>query len=179
MYLPDTKIEKATAKGNGSRPMLEQVYYDAEKSRVMACDGFVLAVVPVESSEDDLDFSGPLTDQALKMARQGGKSASRKIDFDNGNYVFESGATLPRPAGPHTYPDVDAIIPKDGDERVKVCLSAKRLYDLAQAVCASGDKDLQVELSIDAEHSGTRPVLVKALNNEDATGVIMPVSNGR
>jgi DNA polymerase III sliding clamp (beta) subunit (PCNA family) len=199
MILPDSKIEKAKAKANGSRPMLESVYLDVENRRLLACDGFKLAVVPVETH--DGDQSGPITDDALKMARAGGRSATRQIDFENGSYKFENGSTLPRPpvdSGAYSYPDVDQIIPNmENKKKVVDCpncqtpvpteatvtfgISAKKLYELAQAICENKrGNELHIQLTV---ASPSQPILVEPARgryheNTDwtATGVIMPVS---
>lgn len=178
MILPSAKIEKACSKDQ-DRPALTHVRFDAEQSQVMACDGYILAVLPVVNDGNG-DVSGPITQDAIKLARAGGKSATREIRLeDERQVIVESHASLSRPK--ENYPDVAAIV-EDAEkgERVKVAISAKRLMALAQAICdVQSRNDFQVELSVHATDAGYRPILVKALNNETATGVIMPVYQSR
>lgn len=55
MRLPNTKIEGVCSKDE-TRPVLAHVYFDKDKQRLVACDGWIIAMVAVLRS---LWRSGP------------------------------------------------------------------------------------------------------------------------
>lgn len=160
-----------------TRPMLAQPWLDMENERLLACDGFALAVVPVDV--DETDFTGPVPVDALKMARKDrrGEDLTKTIECGPENVQVQNGAgklVLDREAG--RYPDVEQIIPhalKTGADVTVVALDAKRLYDLARAICDTRGT-AKVKLYIG---KNTHPLYVEPVTTEENApfGVLMPV----
>ena len=169
-----------------NRTMLVQPWLDVEQSRLLACDGFVLAVVPVELDPDDT--TGPVPVDALKLARKnrGGDDFTHEIVASNGTASVEVGgqSSTFRREDVAAYPDVDQVI-NDATKHLEVgseptiTIDAQKLYDLAKAICvpggAYGSKMLAVKLYVTEKN---RAVYVKPNKNgtdNSAYGVIMPV----
>ena len=174
-----------------NRAILAQPWLDVEGARMLACDGFVLAVVPVEL--DPADTTGPVPVDALKLARKnrGGDDFTHEIVASNGTASVEVGgqsSTFNRlaPGQVDRYPDVDQVVNDatkhlEADTEATITIDAQKLYDLAKAICvpggAYGSKMLAVKLYIDTPR---RAVYVKPNKNgtdNSAYGVIMPVQS--
>lgn len=174
--------EKVSTK-DSSRPMLAQPWLDCEGKRLLSCDGFALAVIPVELHENDT--TGPIPICAIKEARKAGSSGS--IVADNDSVSVETGTgtfSYTRPEDVTAYPDVDQIIkgavPEFGVEAT-ITLDAQKLYDLAKALVEPDrDKSLKIQLFVTRD---TSPVYVKPLFTDDGSkcnyGLIMPVWKDR
>jgi len=175
------KIESATSKDknrhNITEPYLE-VRPDGQ-SRLMATDGRMLAVLPVETSEDDV--SGYVSADALKASRKGRTMES--VIRCNGSLEVWHGATFPRP-DPGTYPNVDVVMPKNeathGKRKIRLSLNAALLARLADAM---GTEGVTLEfLADESDGSVSDPLMVTPRSTDDrkcamddALGVIMPM----
>jgi len=175
MKLPNTKIESVVS-DDKSREVITHVYLDAEGKRLVACNGFVLAVNPVEV--EDRDTSGLISVDAIKLAR---KTAPKRVEphvLANGDLrVPLASATLDRPEG--KYPDFNQVIPVVNTENTSptLVIDAKLLYELSKALCEDGNR---VALWVNPVTTG--PIYVKPtgqfMKESGNYGVIMPVHHG-
>lgn len=174
-----------------TRPHLTGVYFEADKSRVVATCGHSLVVCPVEP--DASDTTGYVPVAALKLARKLSKRVrKRSADGKRWEYsvvpcsmdlgkvaVLRDGTKVLRlDATANKFPDASRVIPKyaDNDKTlVRVKFNAAMLADLAEAM-GSGHG---VVLTFPAAQSGCLPlgpIKVTACDSDnDAFGVLMPM----
>jgi len=164
--LKEHKIEKALQKETGTRFQTE--YALLEDGNLVATNGRILAVVPVEV--DDADTNGLVSKEALVQARKGiSKGGLCTIGCNSGLHLERQGMTLERPfqESADTFPSWKSVVPS-GDATVrKVTISAKLLHDLANALASDA-------VTLHLQEEDFRAILVTGEN--DATGVIMPLS---
>ena len=168
------KVELAACDPKDLRTNLEHAHFDAEKGRLSATNGRVLAVVPATNEND---HSGPVTTAALQSARKAaGKSGSATIGLIG--HQVTAGASFERPQGIQ-FPAIDQVIPKHGsdDNVVRIGLDANLLLDLAKAIGATRNKQSHVQLTIKIEKGTTVDAILvnHASGHDEAFGVIMPV----
>jgi DNA polymerase III sliding clamp (beta) subunit (PCNA family) len=112
MKMPKCKIELCHGKRD-TRWVINEAYLDVDNERVLATNGHMAAVIPVKVT--DADMSGPISDEALKMARNGVRKSATKVDIDASSpssLVLLNGVTLPRAAlGELRFPDIDKVTP--------------------------------------------------------------------
>jgi hypothetical protein len=184
---PWSKIETVVP-ASGDRPTLEDVWFDKGKSQLVATDGFILAVIPVDSQEGDVEGHIPM--DAIKEGRRkardsrlyiGSKQATVWVEF-NGEKEYE------RPDLP--FPDYEQIVPSynpDDDDVVQICLDARRLMQLAEALCQQQDRANKngtkkydaFGVTLTAKKGGICPILVHPIwdngKRKGRYGVIMPM----
>jgi len=160
-------IEKACST-DYIRPVLLHPYLDTTHSQgpvVVACNGAILAVVPVQEAKAAV--GGPIPVEALKVARRvkGAKHAGALL-FTSEETVFvatkESFARFDRPTYPAgaKFPNWEAVVPpKDRHTTVKVGLNIEQLWKLCQALgCEAAT--LEISGSLD-------PVVVRPLKMDN------------
>lgn len=187
-----TRVEEAAAKDEPKA--LHGVYYDADNKVVVATNGYILAIVPVDA--DDNDQSGIIPYDVVKESQ---KAAGRKNPavFD----MSEAGngtVSFPGKVGKvicdtqdGTFPKYQQIVPEekhdytetvpDRKEReqlgtVTITFNVNLLADLAKAMGVKG----QIHMTIDLGDVN-RPFLVKpgmGANEPRAIGAIMPMIKG-
>lgn len=170
MKLPNTEIEQA-ASTEKSRYTLSAVKLDVTNKRMMATDGHILAIVPVEVSETDHD--GLLTIDSIKQARKMHKSAKNISEMAvNGKFIVKAGsqqAEFELETG--QFPNADAVIPKFAGPAT-ITLDVEKLMRLAKAIKEKNyGGERIVSLWIKDANSG---ILVKGSDDGDALGVLMP-----
>ena len=169
MKMHNSAIEKA-AGVKDVRHYLTQPYLDVERGAILATNGQILAVVPVDLDEDDT--SGHVSIDAIKAARKQapGSRADKVLSIKaNGGLLLQDGQSYPR-GDLGKYPDIDRVIPdKDKAEHV-FSIDATLLKNLAEAICEPGNS--QVTLYLNDSNGG---IYVEP-NQDDskAHGVIMP-----
>ena len=165
--LKEHKIEKALQKETGTRFQTEYAMLD--DGNLVATNGRILAVVPVET--DDADTNGLVSKEALVQARKGiPKGGMTTIVCNSGLHLERQGMTLERPfqESADSFPNWKAgVVPDAGLTVRKVILSASLLHKLADAMATDA---VTLHLQV---NDGTA-ILVTCEN--DATGVIMPLS---
>lgn len=181
MKLPkNCKIESAVSKDK-TRHSITEPYLDIRESgsRMVATDGKILAVVPVETTPDDI--SGYVSAEALKASRKGRQVES--VIRCNGALETWDGASYPRP-DLGTYPKVDQVIPKNEPthikKRVAVKLDSTLLSKLASAI---GTEGVVMEMLWDSQdETVSDPIIVKPASTNgcrpaspEAFGVLMPM----
>lgn len=184
MIVPRQRIEEARDKEKDARRGLAFVHLDAKKSRLEASDGKILAVVPVEGCEGDT--SGPVTAEALKMARSVNKGHVIGISA-NGTLKLDTGAEFPRPEAP-TFPDVDRVTPDPAHARILLGINPELLRRLHLAIAENASAQPYLALYISPDQDGVvrRGIHVRVAGKSygseargvetgDAYGVQMPV----
>jgi DNA polymerase III sliding clamp (beta) subunit (PCNA family) len=175
MKLPEAKVELAAAT-ESSRYTIQAVKLDVEKKRIMATDGYILAIVPCEVS--DKDQSALISTDTIKQIRamqKRAKSIPVEVTTNGKAVAVGAGETAEYELANGQFPNVDMVIPKgEGYEGgCTVCLNADLLLRLAKALQPEVDKWTPpvVQLWIKDQSSS---VLVKCSKNPEAVGVIMP-----
>ena len=185
MIITKAQIHLAAAKDK-DRPILTNVHYRADKKRLEAVNGFVLASVPVklEEGEDPPDCMIPVeaVKEVQKMARA--KSKSPNLEIEDNHVVisavpaYPNGETANGPKAIYdlytegTFPDTDRINPLPSGLRHLVTLDVKRLYDLARAICEDDNNTSSADLFVNlyqGESKGS-PVVVEPLDGYAGSG---------
>jgi len=166
----NVQIEKASST-DASRPsLLPVVLHDG---RLIAIDGRILAVVPVEADAEDVP--GPISRKSISAARKlAGRGDDVHMLLGPDSVNLTDGSTHPRPPrmeGLHTTDTVDRLcaIPKGARE---VQINVALLDTLVSALGANPRLPI-VTLWISPNEAD--PIVVKVRDNPGAIGVIMPV----
>jgi hypothetical protein len=185
MIITKAQIHLAAAKGK-DRPILNNVHYRADKRRLEAVDGFVLASVPVALAEGEEPSDCMIPVEAVKevqkMARV--KSKSPKLEIDGERVTasavpaYPDGETANGPTVTYNlytegkFPDTDQINPPPSGLQHLVTLDVKRLYDLARAICEDDNNTATADLFVNlyqGESKGS-PVVVEPLDGYAGSG---------
>jgi hypothetical protein len=174
------KIESAASKDKTRHSIIEPYLEIRESgSRMIATDGRILVVVPVETTPDDV--SGYVSADALKASRKGKQVES--VIRCNGALETWDGASYPRP-DLGTYPNVDQVMPKNeathGKRKIRFSVDAALLSRLADAMGTDG---VTLEfLADESDGSVSDPLMVTPRSTSDrkcatidALGVLMPM----
>lgn len=171
MNVPQSKIHKVVSSDKSKFPLTE-VYLDKEKNRLVAADGFIMAVVPVNEI-GDAEAGGLIDPGAIELAQEHG--AGQLVIDDDCISVLGTGWHVDRPQG--QYPDYEQILRNrtDSDKAAPVMvLDAGRLHRLAQAIC-HGTPWLGVRLFLPQKPGDAIQVRPKVENG--ARGALMPMSH--
>ena len=174
MRLPVGKIEQA-ASTEESPYTLKAVKLDVENKRMMATDGHILAIVPVEV--DATDHSGLLSVDSMKQIRamqRRSKSIPVNIAVNGKATATGKSETSEFELVTGQFPNVDAVIPtgKKYEGPATVCFNVDSLVRLAKALGADeAHQGTIVQLWI---KDASSPVLVKTSENPEAIGVLTP-----
>lgn len=179
---PDTKIEAASDPKHVT-PCLTDPYLDLEHSAIVATQGHILAVLPV-TVDGDGDTPGPVPAAALKAAR----SRSNKRDDGmraltlNGKASTSDSDHARADAG--TFPDWQRVIPAPESAGFTVCLDARLIARLADALHDRGNGPQGLRFTFqetDGKPDGTLAIKVEPVGKtagvEDRIGVIMPMAD--
>jgi len=154
-----------------ARPALTQVYFDAVQKRLMASDGIMMAIVPVEDVSEG-ETSGTIDPLAIEMARERGcrlEATAEKVTIGLSGWSVDREDIW--------YPDcatVTDLIKTNADTAAPVLtLSAERLYRLAQAICDTPWLGIRIFFP----PKPTDPVEVRPEIENGARGIIMPLAN--
>ena len=169
----DCKIELAVSK-DAARESLAHPWFDGK--RVIATDGKIMAIVPVEAEDSPRDRPGYVPCGVLKEARAASRNDSHCRIGINGSIVFptrQGVCRIPRIKG-LKFPDWEKVIPNmKGRKKHIVTLNPKLLWQLAQAV--GGDEVLTLEFDKSDPHA----VIKVTSSNSKAWGIIMPIKQNQ
>lgn len=168
MRVPNSKIYKAVAKEGENRLVLTQVFFDKDNERLVASDGFVMAVVPVDDIAPN-DVGGLIDPDAFKMARKHGNG--HLVADDEHAVVLDTSWKVKRDIG--TYPDYESILKNrtNADKAAPVLvLSALKLYRLAQAICETPRLGVRIFLP----QKPNEGIQVRPEIENGARGILMP-----
>lgn len=177
MKLPNTEIEMAVAK-NDIRKYLNHAHLDVEKGRMIATDGKILAVVPVETDEEDT--TGPVSLDAIKAARKGPKKSEATVIANGSLRVPMQGLTMDRPTDLGTFPDVDRPLnmARDGRLGPSICFDPALLADLGRALTRKDSDYRGVRVYLPASGGGSMLVEPCHVGTDGPVGVLMPMRDG-
>jgi DNA polymerase III sliding clamp (beta) subunit (PCNA family) len=172
MLLPKSKIELVAAK-NDCRFYLNDPYFDAEGKRLIATNGHVLAIIPVE--ETDGDVSGPVSRDAIAAARKATKEIPA-VSLTEEHEEVLLGPQFKRTQLTQQFPDVDRVIP-DVQEEPHICFNPEYLLNLWKALQPDTRNKKLVKLTFQTKPDGTidpNGSFKVTVEGEDGVGVIMP-----
>lgn len=131
------KIELACSK-DATRRAISEPYLSiaGSEANLVATDGKIMAMIPVELSERDAEgfVSGACLAVARKALPRGGEVAEITV---NGQAVTSTGISMPRAgnAGDSQFPNWRQVVPSDdATPLVTIGVDAKLLWQLAQAM---------------------------------------------
>jgi hypothetical protein len=168
MRFPSTKIEAVCSKKD-HRAFLNHVHLDRNdygQSRLVATDGHILAVKPVQV--DDGDTSGAIPAEALKRTRELCKNVDVSFMQVNGACKTIDKAEFPRPEC--TMPNYRKVAKSFKYAGRSIILDAKQLKQLADAL--NDDGSARIEIMLNVDESG--PNLVKPYRG-NGYGLVMPI----
>ena len=185
MQLPHAKIE-AAAGTNDIRYYLNVVHVDADKSRLVATDGHILAVHKVDLNGDK---SAIVPVEAFKAARSGGRKEASPIELNpepetddpvHADYMVynhrKKDVEYFTPID-GIFPNVDRVIPEKPTGPPDIILDAELLVRLQRALTAN-ENNPGVKLWLGEDSLAAiyvEPTRVHANDDPDAFGVIMPM----
>jgi hypothetical protein len=172
MRFPSTKIEAVCGKKD-AREFLNHVHLDRNdygQSRLMATDGHILAVKPVEV--DNEDTSGAIPAEALKRTRDICGKHLQPFMLVNGACKTIDKAEFPRPDC--KMPDYRRVARQFKYSGRSVILDAKQLKQLADALNEDGSARVEIMLNVDENGAN----LVKPMRGK-GYGLVMPISKRR
>lgn len=165
MRVPEEEIELCCTK-DFTRPVLRHVFYDAERKKLVAADGFMLAVVPVDCDHEESCMIPP---EAIIEARK------KKIDLEfDGEYVGLFGGDIKWRLGKGKYPDYTQIMafsgPKPETHEATIALSAQKLITLNRAVTVEKNQSMELWCA-----NRDAPIIIKS---GESMGLLMPMNIG-
>ena len=167
------KIESALS-GNKYDWRFNEAFLDCEPEQpvMVATDGKIMAIIPVEADKAEQGF---LTAAALKAARKLAKRSDTAELTCNGNFTLTDGSTLPRPTehseGKAPFIQYRNVLPKeDRQTTMRIGLNAALLAKLAEAL---GTDALVLEIE-----TAKSCIVVKPIHNpgDARMGLIMPIN---
>ena len=148
---------------------------DDKGARMIATNGQILAIVPVDPQEGDK--AGLVPVDAIKDARKAKPASLPEATLAcNGNVKLLDGRQYPRPD--FAFPNYRAVLPAENrPAKFTVGIDAKLLWELAQAMGTQGvtlefENELsaiKVRPSAAGQHGSIKPA------DYEARGVIMPI----
>jgi DNA polymerase-3 subunit beta len=182
MKLPTARIEEAAAEKD-IRYYLNGVYVDAERGRLVATDGHILAC---HVHEPNGQKSAIVPIDVVKAARVGGRKATleiRAVTEEHTNQpMFEAtngrtGAVLRNQPIDGKFPEYQRVIPEKPAGEPTITLNAELLVRLQRALSEKPASESGVKLWItDDKHAA---IYVETTDHAEtgAVGVIMPMRN--
>jgi hypothetical protein len=168
MQFSKTAKLEAIVSADKDRGAITHIYLDVEQAdnpRLIATDGHVMAIVPVQATVEE---GGYVPVPALKAARKV-KGKGDGILALNGTASLPTGESWPREDASLRYPAWRQVLPgADRDGSIKISLNADLLHRLAGAL---GSEAVVLEL-IPAEPLA--PIRVTVADSPNV-GVIMPI----
>lgn len=170
------KLHKVCSK-EAYRPALTGVYFDKKNSRLIATNGHVLAMSPIEPDKYDKECIMPAK-AYLEECKGTGTSVlklGKKIEL-----IAKTGEKLQFDPIEETYPDYERSMPQEEKTVFKLRINARLLKDLSEAL---GNEDVSLHFTNtnmtnggDYLACGNSAIKVTAAN-EDSSGILMPIRN--
>ena len=160
------KLEKAVSTDENREAL---VNISVTRRHATACDGKILAIVPVQVEEGD--EVGWLTPDALKLARKAGPRGFDTIRIGlNGTQELQDGSTIKRPSYKEIKPPkmLQILLHAHRGRTFRIGINASMLKSLSEAL---GSEEIVLEFG-----SPTETILVHPVHHEEGVcGVLMPV----
>ena len=178
MLISRKKLIELCATSDETRPHLRHPHLDVENSVMVATDGKLMVVVKVEVEK--WDVSGPVSRQALRLARAGKSDACGKVTLRCGEDTIElaSGIKVPRYGGNFGgkgFPDWQEVVKPTKQPTILVAFDMKLLSNLCRALDARMAY-LEIVPNADPNTSTLDPIRVYDggyVDNPDY-GILMP-----
>ena len=135
MRMPMVEIEKACAVEDSTRPYLHTPWLFVAQAKIVASNGAIMAAVPVEVEDGDVD--GPVPLAALKAARKfaGRMYEEMVIECGPESCITPDGVAYPRDFNVGNFPPQwEKYFPVPDDELPDFVLNAALLETLAKAL---------------------------------------------
>lgn len=179
----DYKLEKLVSDERTRGGRTDQVRFEAQEKVLLATDGMALVVVPVKECEQDV--SGFISPETIKSARKAGSTTPYHGLLrakTAGEIYLKDGSMHPRVDPKEDYLNFSPIF-ASMQPTVRIGLSVQRLHDMAMAMGATGDKQVTLEITLDAEtsdgrRSTTAPIGVTVHEDPGPRGALMPRTVG-
>ena len=174
MYLPASLL--AICSTDPARPSLNHIYIDAQRGRVIATNGYMLAAIP--AGLEEWETGGYVPAAAVKMAdTQKGIAKGHLYHQAQTTLVVGTGASFPNPfsddASPPPYPDWTCVVPALITRSLAINVDA--LHALAKVLCGQAKKR-EVALTWQESAHGYSPLLVTPCRPADGPfGVLMSI----
>ena len=160
------RLEKAVSTDE-SRTNLTNI--SITRRHAIACDGRMIAIVPVEVDEGD--EAGWLSPDALKLARRVNPKGLDTIGIIlNGTQELPDGSTIKRPSFDEVHPPkmLQILLHANRGRTFRIGINASMLKSLSEAI---GSEEVVLEFG-----SPTETILVHPVHYEEGVcGVLMPV----
>ena len=160
------KIEKAVCTDD-TRTNLANI--SITRRHAIACDGRMIAIVPVTVEEGD--EAGWLSPDALKLARRVNPKGLDTIRIVlNGTQELQDGSTIKRPSFDDVHPPkmLQILLHAHRGRTFRIGINASMLKSLSEAL---GSEEIVLEFG-----SPTETILVHPVHHEEGVcGVLMPV----
>ncbi len=174
----DFKLHKAVETDKKSkRNAIKGIMFDKKNSRLIATNGHILAITPVEECQKDVSCIIPAkaysetiktTNPTIETSKK--KQNNIKINSINGDSNIYEAITEEK------YPDYERVLPEDDKPVVELKFNAKLLYNLSQAL---GNDIVTLTLTNDTldDYNGYL-VAINAIKvtaqMQDSYGILMP-----
>lgn len=166
------QIEKA-ASSDPTWFVITNIHIAEDRKHLVATDGRMLAIVPVELDKKDDRGSGAIAPSVIIDARKKARRSDDLFISMNGTFQHVDGMTAPRISAEDAgvYPNYLQLIPKDPAIKNKVTLNPEMLLSLARAL---GDSK---SITLEFQDVSGHPAIIA--RNGDAIGLLMPLSEAR
>jgi hypothetical protein len=183
------KIQEAAAKEE-TRYAISEVLFEKDDNgaRLVATNGRIMAVIPVEDADGDVPgfIERTTAIEATKGRTNSKPEAELNLPSSDKALVHTKAGTVEarRPDAEHLkFPDYRGVVPKDTDTGLRVNLSAEYLIALIKALGCQHNALDAITLTFQRDGDGIdqhAPVLAHPTGDDMASarayGVIMPVS---
>jgi DNA polymerase III sliding clamp (beta) subunit (PCNA family) len=172
----DHKLHKVCEHKDSLRTALTGVYFDKQRSQLVATDGHVLAISPVEDCKDDHSCIIPAKAYSETLKTKTPCITTLSSIPKDIRAMQKDSIEIYKPIK-EQYPRYEMVLPKEGKPLFKLGLNAKLLYKLSQAL---GDDQLTLTFTNHnmKDRNGylttDSAIKVTALD-QDSTGLIMPM----
>ena len=135
MIIPSGRIELVVSQ-EVARYSLTNLWLDVEKKRLVASDGNMLLIVPVEVEASDV--SGPVDPQVLDQGRKAARKISKwippRMECRADTYLLADGITIPRimkdGEDPLGYPPIDKVMVYPENRNCALSFDIEKAYRL-------------------------------------------------
>lgn len=166
------KLEAAVAKKD-VRYYLNDAHYSAEHRQLVATDGNILAVIPIEDASGK-DVTGSVPVQAIKDARKLASDGKSVLHLESDKTAtLSNAAEYPRDCD-SKFPDYRRVIPKSRSYEIELWINPDLLKNLADAIIPKGH-DRYLKLRINPTNGQVIESIGVSVSKCDNYGVIMPV----
>jgi hypothetical protein len=164
-FKTECMIEKVVDGPEGYWPQLQNVYFDADKQKLIATDGKHMAVVACEKEEGDT--SGFISPEAIKEYRKQSKKSLVSLVANGQQKIGPFSLERPTAEQHGQFPNWEMVLPKaDNPVTFEISFNASMLLELAQA---SGSLDTVIHCKFRG------PLDVIEVEGTHGAGYLMPV----